>query len=43
MSISKPSILISTAIILAALWTVHAQTTTQYTGEAATPDGPLTL
>jgi alpha-L-fucosidase 2 len=43
MSIPKPAILISTAAILAALWTVHAQTTTQYTGEASAPDGPLTL
>ena len=44
MSIQKPSILIAAAAtILAALWTVHAQTTTQYTGEASAPDGPLTL
>jgi alpha-L-fucosidase 2 len=43
MSIKKPAILISTAVILAALWTVRAQTATQYTGEASAPDGPLTL
>ena len=43
MSIKKPVILISTALILAALWTIHAQTTTQYTGNASAPDGPFTL
>lgn len=43
MSIKKPALLISAATILAALWTVHAQTAIQYTGEASAPDGPLTL